>query len=89
MGRRLRTKLPIKPELLKPKLVKGVSAQFQKLQAKAKSYYDQHAKPLAELSPGDSVRYQKGKIWIPAVIVRKHESPRSYIIRTESAESHR
>ena len=32
--------------------------------------------------PGDSVRYRVNKVWKPATVIKRHESPRSYYIQT-------
>lgn len=84
MNRRLRTRLPVKASLLEPKISKGVKQTFKNLQEKAKSYYDIQAKSLSMLRAGEKVRYQKGSVWLPAIVVARHHSPRSYLIRTES-----
>lgn len=54
---------------------------FQVLK-KQKQYYDRMAKYLPDLQPGEGIRMQKGDSWKPAVVLEKHEQPRSFIVKT-------
>ena len=79
MSRRLRSKLPVTAKHLKPAVVnaKPLLKQQQRIQ---KRHYDRGSKPLPPLQSGDSVHIRKGKRWTSAVIVRKTQYPRSYIV---------
>ena len=83
--RRLRTKLPVSSHLLQPTIIADVRYQLVKLQERQKSYYDRTAKSLSQLLPGESVRYKStpSSTWKPAVVDRRHSTPRSYVIHTD------
>ena len=83
MSRHLRSQLPRVPAMLKPRIAEGVREKLKQRQQVQKSQYDKGTKPLSELKPGDTVRYQVNKSWKPAIVVSKHDSPRSYNIRTQ------
>ncbi|KAA0714109.1 Retrovirus-related Pol polyprotein from transposon opus [Triplophysa tibetana] len=89
MGRRLKTKLPTSSKLLTPKGSKKVQEQLKQRQLKQKMYYDKNTKQLPEISPGDKVRVQQGQIWNPATVLRKHDLPRSYVLRTSDGKIYR
>ena len=79
MSRMLRSKLPNNPKLLQPAIVDPLPELDQR-QQKYKYHHDKSAKELSELSPGDVVRIQRNKRWEPALVVDKHQHPRSYIV---------
>ena len=84
VGRELRTRLPTFKSLLKPK-TKPTSLVGQKLllrQRRQKAYYDHGTRPLSTLREGKPVRTQQGREWTPAVVVKQHQAPRSYIVAT-------
>lgn len=82
MGRRLRTKLPTSSALLTTETMSQVHEQLKQRQKKQKQYYDRMAKYLPDLQPGEGIRIQKGDSWKPAVVLGKHEQPRSLIVKT-------
>ena len=88
MGRRTRTRMPTSNALLKPNNMNSelVSNRLTECKQKSKSYYDIHAKPLSELTAGDTVRYRTGKTWTPAKLVSRNQNPRSYDIRTPAGK---
>ena len=45
-------------------------------------YYNRESKPLAPLKSNDVVRFKHGNHWKPAVVLRSHTTPCSYIIKT-------
>lgn len=52
---------------------------------KQKQHYDKGTKPIPELHNGSNVRLHDGKGWsIRGQVVDKAETPRSYIIQTET-----
>ena len=82
LSRQVRTELPIKASLLKPKLVKKVLEQKEMKIAKFKTYYDQRAKDLPSLKQGDTVRVspegvKKGQEWKKGTVI-KQTNPRAY-----------
>ena len=83
MGRRTKTLLPTSHVLLRPATVhpETVEKRLETLRSQQKVYYDKHSKPLPEIKPGDTVRLHKPAGWTPAELVRKHETPRSYVVK--------
>ncbi|KAK3743615.1 hypothetical protein QZH41_006012 [Actinostola sp. cb2023] len=79
MSRVARTNIPTSTELLKPKIVTNAHEQLKKCQDKQKYFYDKHTKPLPPLNQHDTVRIEKGKQWVPAIVTAKASTPRSYI----------
>ena len=90
MGRRTKTLLPTTKKLLLPKTINpsAVKKGLLHQQARQKHYYDRHSKPLSQLGMGDKVRFRKGASWVPAVITRDAELPRSYVIITPDGSSY-
>jgi len=82
MSRCLRTHMPTIPTLLQPTISEGIRERLTHRQQKQKGLYNRGAKPLPDLAPGDSVRYQVDKAWKPATVIKRHESPHSYYIQT-------
>jgi len=88
MSRRLRTSLPIVKGLLQPTALnlKEVRKRMELGKRTQKYHYDrQGAKELPQLKMGDHVRVKPdgyNKSWKAAVVVRKHETPRSYVVDT-------
>ena len=83
-SRKLRDKLPVKSSSLDPKIPINAREQLLKCQEKQKFYYDKGAKPLKPLESGDTIRYYKEKTWEPAIVVNRHDAPKSYNIEAES-----
>jgi hypothetical protein len=84
MSRRLRGKLPTTASMLKPKVV-NAKWQLKRRQERQKRQYDKGSRNLIPLQPGDSVRVQSGKLWKPAVVIRKTANPRSYIVSCDGS----
>lgn len=61
-------------------------AKLEAAQAEGQRHYNKHAQNLPELLDGQNVHVQDpiSKLWIPAKIISKAETPRSYIIETET-----
>lgn len=94
-GRRTKTPLPTSNQLLKPKLPEEVDQKLKLQKAKQSLYYNQGAKELKELRPGDTVRLQplkshlgKKKDWTQARVEGKVDI-RSYQVRTEDGRIYR
>ncbi|XP_063635067.1 uncharacterized protein LOC134805771 [Cydia splendana] len=84
MSRRLRCKLPVHPELLKPQPVNSSEHDTMLLnQHKAKVRYDVHCKELPPLDIGDDVVCVEGKARTRATVVGKAATPRSYIVQNK------
>jgi hypothetical protein len=80
-NRRLKTKLPIKENLLMPRNLSELSGQFKKKAHNSKKYYDKNCKDRKPFEAGDKIRILKNKKWIEGEVIRKHHTPRSYIVR--------
>jgi hypothetical protein len=86
LGRKLKSTLPAREELLKPG--KGHSKknhkQMTQRQKKQKEFFDRKASDtLSKFKAGDAVMMQFGDKWKKAEIVKEHETPRSYIVKDE------
>lgn len=84
MGRRLRCKLPVHPDLLKPQPID--SSEYHTMlrnQSKIKERYDKHTKNLPTLNVGDEVVCIEGKARTRATVVGKAATPRSYVIQNK------
>ncbi|PIK34850.1 hypothetical protein BSL78_28328 [Apostichopus japonicus] len=90
MGRRPKTLLPTVPSLLKPKLPKNVKKHLKQQQNNQKNHFDQHAKPLLPLKPGDKVRVKIAhRHWDQGEVIRQTKDPRSYIVRVKGVNLRR
>ena len=93
MSRRLRTTLPISQRKLNPSVISPTefAAERQKSQTTQKKYYDRTASPLPPLARGDVVRMKKDPKaeWKPAIVIAKHDTPRSYVVKTEDGAEYR
>jgi len=90
MGRRLKTSLPTHVDLLKTHGAQEVKEHFQKRKLNEKVYYGKHSgKELAPLNNGDKVMLQHGNKWVPATVISKHHTPRSYIVETPEGQKYR
>ena len=86
--RRLRTKLPVLPSTLRPKVVQGQD-QLQQQKVKQAKHYDKGTKPLPPLQRGEIVRVRVKDEWQPALVTGRHQSPRSYVINHQGREKRR
>ena len=86
MGRRCRTLLPMSESLLRPSypLRDDVRAMSDR-KRRQKHYYDRHAKPLPNVSPGEIVRMRLPgqKVWTPATCLDS-AGPRSFLVKSGS-----
>lgn len=82
MGRRTRTTLPTKAQLLQPRTV-DVKDRMKERRRKIISHHDKQAKDLPILKEGESVtvRPQKGKTWEKATVTERVDD-RSYKVKT-------
>ena len=89
MSRMLKDKLPTPTTLLFPKLSQEAHRSLSARQERQRKYHDRGTKILPPLQVGDPVRIQQGRIWSPAVIMEKHEAPRSFRVRTNDGQVYR
>ena len=88
MGRRPRNTLPCNRTLLMPARYDHhlVRSRLDAQKEKQKHYHDKPSMSgLPPLQPGDNVRMlpnPEARHWIPAVVAARHNSPRSYLVRT-------
>ncbi|CAC5421150.1 unnamed protein product [Mytilus coruscus] len=90
MNRRLRTTIPTIKNRLKPKCgnLKNTQRKMKQQKMNQKQYYDKSSKPLPELLPNDTIRFQhnpKGK-WDQGTVVRNNNTPNSYVIETPEGQ---
>ncbi|XP_061193428.1 uncharacterized protein K02A2.6-like [Saccostrea echinata] len=91
MGRRTRTLLPTKSELLKPSLPTNVKEQLAKRKSLSEFYYNRTAKDLPKINIGETVRirpFGKEKTWTKAKVDEK-VNIRSYQVTTEDGRTYR
>ena len=91
-GRTLRSVLPCKQEKLKIKARTNDESYFEQRQKNHQNqakYYDQHSRPLKDLHVGEKVSMLDSKTWKPAVLMKRHEEPRSFIVKAESGKAFR
>ncbi|KAI2646083.1 Retrovirus-related Pol polyprotein from transposon opus [Labeo rohita] len=96
LGRQLRTPVPVLEKKLTPNWpdFSRVRASDNKAKSNYKLYYDRRhgCRPLPELKPGDPVvvKTDSEKGWNKtATVVHEHNTPRSYIVRTEDGNLRR
>ena len=90
IGRRLKTSSPTHAYLLKTHGAQEVKEHFHKRKLKEKVYYDKHSgKELPPLNNGEKVTLQHGNKWVPATVISKHHTPRSYIVQTPEGRRYR
>ncbi|XP_028395789.1 uncharacterized protein K02A2.6-like [Dendronephthya gigantea] len=63
-----------------------VHARLVEKQQRQKTYYDQHARDLSQLVPGQEVRIQdnRTKEWQQGTVRRQCQEPRSYVVENEN-----
>ena len=84
MGRNLRSSLPMLPSQLTPPNSSTVRQKLQVCQSQQKHNFDKTSKTLPPLKPNERVRYKCGSKWKPAIVVVKHVSPRSYVVKNNN-----
>ena len=84
MSRKLRTRPPTSKSLLQPQPRSTSLIRHNVLtrQQRQKAFYDRGTRPLSKLHEGEPVRMKRGREWTPAVVVKQHQAPRSYIVDT-------
>ncbi|PFX14755.1 Retrovirus-related Pol polyprotein from transposon opus [Stylophora pistillata] len=84
MSRKLRTRLPTSKSPLEsqPRSTSQIRHNLLTRQQHKKVLYDRGSRPLSKLHEGEPVRMKQGREWTPAVVIRQHHTPRSYIVVT-------
>ena len=86
----LKDKLPTPTSLLLPKLVQGAHIKLCQPDSKGKrNTKARGTKVLPPLQAGAPVRIQQGRTWTPAIVLEKHEAPRSFKVKTEDGQVYR
>lgn len=62
--------------------MKELKRQIERNNGTYKRYYDRHTRKRENFEEGEEVVYRKTKQWLPATVVEKWESPRSYVVNT-------
>ena len=68
---------------------KKVKESLKQAQERNERYYDRASKDLCELQPNDTIRIQVQDQWVPGVVVRLIDTPRSYIVRGHNGREYR
>ena len=91
MSRRLNSILPCTQEQLIPCVIDPdkVIEVMKRKQEVAKENYDRGTRQLSVLKANDAVRIQMQGRWVPGVVIRQAETPRSYIVRGPSGHEYR
>lgn len=90
MGRIIRSNLPIKSSLLKPKVIDNVPNKLSKVRSVQNDFANRKSRQTKTLFEGDSIRIQRSKRdWCGGTIISKHEQPRSYIVKTDDGRIYR
>lgn len=89
-SRNIRTKLPCSNLNLQPKYInhEEIRNRLKFRKEQQKKYYDKHSKKLPPLLINESVLLQKGKIWVPALVL-KVLGNNSFIVKDEEGRVYR
>lgn len=90
-NRNLRTSLPAHVNKFKPKLCTEdvVKMQIQKKTIDSKKYYDRNAKFRHEFNIDDKVYMWNANRWVPGVIIKQLDAPRSYLVTANNKQYRR
>lgn len=87
LGRVLKSALPATAEVLKPnyKGTEEIEKQHERRQERLKFYYNKNKNkmPLKPLNDGKSVMIKHNQGVVPGTVIKKHHTPRSYIVETQ------
>uniref|UniRef100_A0A8C6NRG0 Gypsy retrotransposon integrase-like protein 1 n=1 Tax=Nothobranchius furzeri TaxID=105023 RepID=A0A8C6NRG0_NOTFU len=89
IGWRFKSKLPTSTLLLTPGGVDTIQQRLKKRQEKQKIYFDRRTRTMPDLYDGEKIRMQRGETWQPAVVLHKHQQPRSFVVRTSDGREYR
>lgn len=85
----MKSKIPTSVTLLSPESNIQIQDNLKLRQDKQKAYIDKQTRLLPHVHIGERVRVQQGDVWKPAVIIKRHEQPRSFIIQTTDGKTYR
>jgi len=88
MGCQLKSKIPTSVTLLSPESNIQIQDNLKLRQDKQKVYFDRQTRLLPDVHIGERVRVQRGDVWKPAVIIKRHEQP-TFIIQTPDGKTYR
>lgn len=88
-NRRLRTKIPVVENFLRPSINQGVRECFLKKSFNNQKYYNRGKINKNEFQTGEKIRIRKDNFWVPGTIVKKWHTPRSYIVRDKNNNEYR
>ena len=86
MSRRLRTSVPMRSDLLQPKVVEDARERLLQRQSNHKQYYDRGTRALPPVATGDTVRIHDGTSWKPGIVTGEYNTPRSYKVVTAEGQ---
>ncbi|UYV75188.1 K02A2.6-like, partial [Cordylochernes scorpioides] len=88
MGRSVRTLSTYTRQQLKPLF--DTTKNYQKLRDHQQKYSGSPKRILRPLEVGDNIMLQeRHRKWVPATVTAKHETPRSYMVKTPSGSEYR
>ncbi|UYV63547.1 hypothetical protein LAZ67_2004626 [Cordylochernes scorpioides] len=88
MGRSVRTLSTYTRQQLKPLF--DTTKNYQKLRDHQQKYAEGPKRILRPLEVGDNIMLQeRHRKWVPATVTAKHETPRSYMVKTPSGSEYR
>ena len=82
-SRRLKSKIPVATAALEPEVACDARVQLKQRQENMVQLYNQRAKNLRPLTETETVRVRENSKWKPALVLQKHDAPRSYVVQTE------
>lgn len=86
MSRVLKDRLSTAASLLSPKVAEDLHRSLLARQQRQKRYHNRGTKALPAFQTGVPVTVQRGRTWHPAIVVEKHEAPRSFKVKTEDGQ---
>lgn len=89
MNRRLKDKIPMSANLLKPAIISDSREMLQQRQHRQKYFYDRGSRKNRNYHVGDNVRLHRGKVWDAAIITGQHDTPKSFYVTTSDGETYR
>ena len=90
MGRRTKTTLPTSERLLQPKIIRQVHEELKKMRESAKNCSDKNKVQDKEFLCNQDVLLKiKDRHWVPAKVIDRENSSRSYIVKTKDGKTYR
>lgn len=85
MSRICKTKIPIISNLLEPRLCEDVARKLENKQTISRKYFNRNSKDLLPLKPNSDITMYNHveKKWEPGLLIKQHESPRSYLVQNQ------